>query len=130
MSASNYTLAGSAHSRVEHAYETVTLQCPDGRVIVIAWFYGDPAAAVIDRRERLCVVVGCGLLVYYLGPPFTPYRDDTGPPQWYELGHGPGDDWWLAEVTQVSDDTVRLVDEQGAAYELRVDDRSVRKLAP
>ena len=85
------TLAESSKYKIEYEYETVFLIHSAGQT-VIGDFYGDPVAAVIDNDERWCAIVGCGLILYYLIPPFKPYEYDCMTKQWVEFHRIPPDD--------------------------------------
>ena len=131
-------LAQSRNYAIAHEYEDAFLVLPGGRRVLVGSFYGDPACALIDHRERWCVVAGCGLLVYFLREPFRP-ADEIGPgkrpelsrPQvcpseqyaWVHPSWG-GDPWWVEAVYQPSDDAVRFVVDPASAlagvYELRL----------
>jgi hypothetical protein len=117
-------LARSRNFAVAHEYEDAFLALPDGRRVPVGNFYGDPACALIDQRERWCVVAGCGLLVYFLREPFWPA--DVFPSEqyaWVRPSWG-GDPWWVEAVYQPADDLVRFVVDpasvRAGVYELRL----------
>jgi hypothetical protein len=117
-------LTRSDNYAVVHDYEDAFLILPNGRRVPVGSFYGDPACAVIDRRERWCVVAGCGLLVYFLHEPFRPADVfPSGQYAWVRPSWG-ADPWWVEAVYQPSDDAVRfMVDPHGphaGVYELRL----------
>lgn len=125
-----HTLAQSVHYRVEHEFEVVSLQdSRKGRWTVIGDFYGDPDAAIIDQQEQWVVMVGYGLIIYYLREPFLPYKYDLHNNQWVEMFRNPKDIWWIEAVHQVSEDEVKLsVDpnsEQAGHYLLNMQNLSV-----
>ncbi|KAB8145747.1 hypothetical protein F8S13_01310 [Chloroflexia bacterium SDU3-3] len=91
MSAHQHTLAQSQRYRIYHEFEAVFLDTPDRKSIVIGDFYGGPTAAIIDRDERCCEVVGCGITLYYLRSPFQPYQIDARSPQWATFHSGATD---------------------------------------
>lgn len=91
MSAHQHTLAQSQRYRIYHEFEVVFLDTPERRGIVIGDFYGDPAAAIIDRDEQWCVVDGCGITLYYLRSPFQPYAISQRSPQWATFHNGATD---------------------------------------
>ena len=103
-------LAESEHYRVEHEFEVVTLHdLRHGRFVRIGDFYGDPEAAVIDQQERWVVMIGCGLILYYLHEPFLPYIYDKCNHQWVEMFRDPSDIFWITSVKQVAADVLDFV---------------------
>ncbi len=128
-------LARSEHYAVSHEFEVVFLDRPSGPRVVIGDFYGDPIAAVIDCRERWVAAVGCGIILYRLREPFTPYEYDKKTKQWWEALRGPEDVWWIKAVYQVEDDNaVRFVvdrgDKHAGVYQLDVDPLSISRVIP
>ncbi|HUT87936.1 MAG TPA: hypothetical protein VMY37_00425 [Thermoguttaceae bacterium] len=127
-------LARSEHYTVSHEYEVVLLDRPSGPQVVIGDFYGDPAAAIIDAHEKWAIVVGCGIVLYWLRKPFTPYEYDKKTNQWWEAHRSPPDEWWIETVYQVAGNTVRFVVDPAAAvagvYELDVESLSIVKVIP
>jgi hypothetical protein len=102
------TLAESSKYKIEYEYETVFLIHSAGQT-VIGDFYGDPVAAVIDNDERWCAIVGCGLILYYLKPPFKPYEYDCKTEQWIEFYRTPPDDWWIEDISQKDKNEIEFV---------------------
>lgn len=102
------TLAESVKYKIEYEYETVFLLHPAGQT-VIGDFYGDPVAAIIDKDERWCAIVGCGLILYYLKPPFKPYEYDCKTKQWVEFHRTPPDNWWIDNVNQKDKNEIEFV---------------------
>lgn len=103
-------LAESENYRVSSEYETVFLtrkSAPlraSSRDIYIGDFYGDPCAAVIDAAERFVISVGCGLIVYRLAEPFTPYSYGAPNAQWIELFRDkPGQALSLCDIVQTAE---------------------------
>jgi hypothetical protein len=127
-------LARSSHYTVSHEYEVVLLDRPSGPAVVIGDFYGDPVAAIIDAEENWAIVVGCGILLYRLREPFTPYEYDKRCDQWWEAHRSPPDVWWIECVYQVVDNTVRFVVDPttpvAGVYELDVESLSIAKIIP
>lgn len=104
-------LCETEHYWVEAHDESVVLSgpgVPDN--LIIGDFYGNPREAMIDAEERWCVMVGCGLIVYRLGDPWTPYRYSRPPDgqvpmslihrgeQWWEYGREREDAVWLDSI--------------------------------
>ena len=120
---SNWTIAESEHYIVKGDYESSNLyRKSDGkRVAGIGHFYGDPEAGIIDKNEKFCVVVGCGVIVYRIKEPFQEYDYDKESEQWYEFGRGPENIYWVDEVQQIGDTTVELTDADGNKRILEID---------
>jgi hypothetical protein len=61
-------------------------------VVVVAGFYGGPAAAAVDDEVRWCVSVGwTGAVIYSLKPPWTDYIYRSSPnDQWWDIGQESG----------------------------------------
>jgi len=128
----NHILARSEHYTVSHEYETVYLNLPSGKRVVIGDFYRDPEAAAIDADEKWTVVVGCGLILYRLRPPFEEYEHNTSSDQWWEAHRDPPTQWWIESVYQASPNAVRFVVDPAAAnagvYQLDVDSLSIERI--
>lgn len=119
-------LAESKNLLVKNEYEKVFLIFKSNRrKIYIGDFYGDPQAAVISNDERFCVMVGCGLIIYYLQEPFEEFRYNVSTRQWKELFREKGKEWWIENVELIDDSTiiftVEEVDtENGGRYKMNV----------
>ena len=69
-----HKIAESMHYEVYREYETVLLKMKHlERTVTIGDFYGDVGKVIISPEEECCVMAGCGVIVYYLNEPFTPY---------------------------------------------------------
>ncbi len=67
-------LAESKNYIVFHEYEMVILKIKKlEKEILIGDFYGEPQMAVISQQETYCAICGCGVIIYYLQPPFIEY---------------------------------------------------------
>lgn len=97
-----HTLCRSPHITVDHEFETVWAHGPGvpGQP-TIGDFFGDPFGAAIDDAERWCVMVGCGVIVYKLAPPWQDYNYDLTTDQWWEAYREPDDILWMADVRHV-----------------------------
>ena len=93
-------LAQSRQYRITSENEAVYLTLPSGQVVCMGDFYGDPRAALIPWHEEWCIVVGCGLLVYYLHAPFAANTSSIATPQWTELFRTAHQEWWFEAVYQ------------------------------
>ena len=133
-------LAQSKHYRVVHEYETVFLIGATQHAIPVGDFYGDPHAALIDQHERWCIMVGEGLIVYYLRQPFSPYVRPpsylppalTASEQWATRFRDTKEIWWIDAVYQVGDNLVRFVvdsaSEYAGVYKLSIPDLAVNQV--
>ena len=132
-SPSERLLAESPGFEVRSEFESVwVLRKGRGEKVVIGDMYGDPECAVIDKDGAWCVVAGHGLLVYRLCEPFAPRGEEGPSEQWSEFGSDPDDSWWVSEVVQVDERTVRFTvdagDEHAGVYVLDVDSMTVRSV--
>jgi hypothetical protein len=127
-------LAQSKNYTITHHYEVVYLIRPSGNLVSIGDFYGDPQAAIIDKHEKWAIVVGCGMVLYWLRNPFTPYEYDQKTEQWWEAYRSPPGEWWIESVYQVTDSKVRFVVDpwsvHAGMYELDVETLIVTQLIP
>lgn len=140
-------LAESEHYIVGHSWEMVFLEFKTpilrttGKLfkrtitineVYIGYFYGDPAAAAIASDESFCVIVGCGMLIYYLKEPFKEYNLDKSTEQWKELFREKGTEWWIDDVEVTRNSTILFTVEKenllnGGKYELDVATMNIRK---
>ena len=127
-------LARSENYAVSHQHETVFLDRPCGPKVTIGDFYGDPEAAIIDFQEKWVIIVGCGIILYWLREPFTPYEYNRVTDQWWESHREPPDVWWIESVYQVSESIVRFVVDPYSAiagvYDLDVESLSITRIIP
>lgn len=116
-------IAESKNYIIKGTYEDASLiRKSDGsRIAWVGDFYGNPADGIIDKNERYCVTVGCGVIVYKLREPFEDYMYDTVTDQWYEFGRGPENTEWIEEVDQISDNEVEITDEEGNSRIITID---------
>ncbi|MCH5348052.1 MAG: hypothetical protein J1E40_01900 [Oscillospiraceae bacterium] len=107
------TLAECKRYAVISEYETVYLIDKTANTkIIIGDFYGDPNGAIIDPNEKFVVMYGCGIIVYFLVPPFKEYTYNTKTAQWFEIGRNE-DIMWIQKVLQISDKKIKAVLENG-----------------
>ena len=105
-------LAQSAHYEIDSEYESVFLTVRQtGRRVLIGDFYGDVEKAVISPDESYCAMVGCGVIVYDLREPFTPYAYHTPSDQWKEFDRD--GKLWYTDVTIVKGRTLSVTPENG-----------------
>lgn len=84
--------------------------------MIIGDFYGEVEKAVISPDESYCVMVGCGIIVYFLKEPFMPYEYDIKTSQyceWYREGNV-----WIEKVEINNDDTILVKTESGRNIEI------------
>ena len=119
----SWKIAESENYIIKGEYEDASLiRKTDGsRITCVGDFYGDPAAGIIDKNEKFCVTVGCGVIVYRLKEPFEDYMYNTITDQWYEFGREPDNTEWIEEVKQISDDEVEITDEDGKVRIIKID---------
>ena len=79
-------VAESKHYIICKEYETVFLLRKRSEKVIakIGDFYGDVEKAIIAPSEKYCVMAGCGIILYYLRPPFVSYRYGKKTDQWKE----------------------------------------------
>lgn len=87
-------LAESKNYIVFHEYEMVILKIKKlEKEILIGDFYGEPQMAVISQQETYCAICGCGVIIYYLQPPFIEYEYHKKISQWKEWGREKQEIW-------------------------------------
>ncbi|HBF38585.1 MAG TPA: hypothetical protein DDW50_14860 [Firmicutes bacterium] len=117
-------LAESKNFRVTSEYEKVSLNFKNcKRDIYIGDFYGDPQAAAISCDESFCVMVGCGLIIYYMHEPFEDFRYNASTRQWKELFRENERTWWINEAEILDKLTIAFTVEEadkenGGRYKL------------
>ena len=130
----SHILARSEHFAVSYDQEIAYLEPTDGRRVVIGDFYGNPKSAVIDWEEKWVVVVGCGLILYWLREPFRACASPTHLAQCREFHRLAPDAWWIEAVYQTSETTVRIVVEatgdHAGVYQFNVEDGSIHRIIP
>ena len=99
-------LSQSKSYKIIHLYESAyiaPLQSSDiYQYIEIGDFYGNPEVAIIDQNEKWCAVGGCGLIIYFIQEPFTPYQYDQECSQYFEIHRSPPSIWWIEDLQQIS----------------------------
>ncbi|EEQ60175.1 hypothetical protein CBFG_03887 [Clostridiales bacterium 1_7_47FAA] len=107
-----HKIAESMHYEVYREYETVLLKMKHlERTVTIGDFYGDVGKVIISPKEECCVMAGCGVIVYYLNEPFTPYGYDKRCGQWKEWYRA--GDTWVEDVVLENDGTIVIQLENG-----------------
>ncbi|MCH7314596.1 hypothetical protein [Acinetobacter sp. ANC 3882] len=99
-------LTQSKNFKIIHLHESVYIAPLESTCIKdyieIGDFYGNPEVAIIDHHEKWCAIGGCGLIVYLIKEPFTPYQYDQPTSQYFELHRNPPSIWWIDAIQQVS----------------------------
>ncbi len=106
-------MAESEHYTVLKEFETCILLFKDRsrRAVSIGDFYGDADFALIDKNEMFVVTGGCGIVIYRLQEPFERFRKGKKTEQWIEIGMDKEE--YYDSVTQIGDNAVRIIDEDG-----------------
>lgn len=92
-------MAESHKYEVLAEYETVTLKIKEtGKEVVIGDFYGDVEKVVISEDESFCVMVGEGVIVYFLKEPFYEYSTEKCANQWIEYKRDMKNLVWFIDV--------------------------------
>lgn len=117
-------LAESEHYRVYHEYENVIMKIKKSlKKIQIGDFYGDPQMAIISEDEKVCIICGCGIIIYYLREPFREYEYHTQTEQWREWGRNNAEaDIWIESVRYIDNKTIEIIAESGDIYLLNIYD--------
>lgn len=98
---------------VTHTYETVYLINKfNYSKIIIGDFYGEPNGAIIDADECFVVVYGCGVILYFLQPPFQEYSYETNTSQWLEWGRIKPI-MWVDKVVPLDNNRMKIILENG-----------------
>lgn len=105
-------LSQSKSYKIIHLYESAyiaPLQSSDiYQYIEIGDFYGNPEVAIIDQNEKWCAVGGCGLIIYFIQEPFTPYQYDQECSQYFEIHRSPPSIWWIGDLQQISQSKILI----------------------
>ena len=102
-----------------HDFEDRSGQCKDHPWKTFQYFYGDVEKAIISPEERYCVMVGCGIIVYFLSEPFNPYEYDRKCSQWkewYKIG-----DIWIQDVMLENNGLIEIQMENGKKEKIQID---------
>lgn len=116
-------LAESEHYRVYNEYENVIMEIKKShRKIQIGDFYGNPQMAIISEDEKVCVMCGCGIIIYYLREPFREY-EYRHTQQWKEWGrNNSGAEMWVESIRYIDNKTIEIVAESGDICQLNIYD--------
>jgi len=108
-------IAQSDHYYIKGIYESANLYLKSDNkyITTVGDFYGNPEDGLIDWKERFCITVGYGYIVYYLRSPFEKYSYHRDTTQWLEGRRENNSIRWIERVRQISDNEVELTDEYG-----------------
>lgn len=113
-------IAESMHYEVYKEYEAVLLKVKtSNKIVTIGDFYGDVEKAIISPEERYCVMVGCGIIVYFLSEPFNPYEYDRKCRQWKEWYRN--GDIWIQDVMLENNGLIEIQMENGKKEKIQID---------
>jgi len=70
--------------------------------------YGNVTCGVIAPDQSWCATGGCGVIVYYLRPPWEPYDYDRQTNQWFELERDPDSFLSVTDMEMLDDDHIKL----------------------
>lgn len=114
-------LAESKKYIIFNDYETVILKIKElNKEILIGDFYGDPQMAIISRNETICVMCGCGIIIYYLQEPFEKYEYNKQASQWREWGRTPGEEIWVENIKFIDDKTLEIETENNELHKINI----------
>ena len=117
-------LAESENYKIFNEYENVIMQIKEtNKKLQIGDFYGDPQMALISEDEKVCVMCGCGVIIYYLKEPFREYEYHTQTEQWREWGRNNAEaEIWVESIRYIDNITVEIIAESGDIYQLNLYD--------
>ncbi|MBC9229486.1 hypothetical protein HI850_009120 [bacterium SPL81] len=117
-------LTESDHYKIIHLYEAVFIAPIDSNNIneytEIGDFYGEPEVAIIDQNEKWCAIGGCGLIIYFIQEPFTPYQYDQKCSQYFEIHRSPPAIWWIEDLQQISPSQILITLENSETHILDI----------
>lgn len=117
-------LTESDHYKIIHLYEAVFIAPIDSNNIneytEIGDFYGEPEVAIIDQNEKWCAIGGCGLIIYFIQEPFTPYQYDQKCSQYFEIHRSPPSIWWIEDLQQISSSQILITLENSETHILDI----------
>ena len=117
-------LTESEHYRIFNEYENVIMEIKKShKKIQIGDFYGNPQMAIISEDEKVCVMCGCGIIIYYLREPFREYEYHTQTEQWREWGRNNLEaEVWVESIRCIDNKTIEITAESGDIYQLNIYD--------
>lgn len=127
-------LAKSKNYRLLGDYEHAMLRFNDGSRgdRYIGDFYGDVQCALFSKDEKLCIMGGCGIIIYFLKEPFSEYsyHSENGS-QWKEYGRNKNRIIWVEDLHLIDNGNVLIVvdkagEEQAHDMILNLDDLQLR----
>ena len=113
-------IAESTKYAIFSEYESVILLIKEnGKKVIIGDFYDEVQKAVISQDENYCVMVGYGVIVYFLKEPFTAYNYSSKTKQWKEWYRKRGDNTWIIDVNCLGN-SIELIMEDGSKNRLKI----------
>lgn len=79
----------------------------------VAEMYGDPIDACISKDEKLCVIIGCGAVIYLIEQPFLNYALNCYSKQWIDIA-----DIWFDVIVGMTEQKITLHSENNCYYEI------------
>jgi hypothetical protein len=121
-------LAESEHFTVFNEYEEVYLDFKSrNRQIYIGDFYGGPHAARISNNERFCVMIGCGIIIYYFQEPFEEYAYNATTHQWKELFREKDQECWVNSVEIIDESHILFENDELEKYQYNLESGELTK---
>ena len=93
---------------VHDGYDVCILR-PGRDPVSIGTHFLDPSAFALVRGSRWCASAGCGVVVYFLRPPFAPFVCDEVSAQWWEIGRDPYEPWDVVRLRVLDAHRLRIV---------------------
>lgn len=107
-------LTESKNYIVFYEFEAVILEIKESKdKILIGDFYGEPQMAIISEQEDFCAMCGCGVIIYYLQPPFMEYEYHKQTQQWKEWGRINQKEIWVETIKYVNHFILEIETELG-----------------
>lgn len=122
-------LAESKNYIIFFEFETVMLKVKESKEeILIGDFYGEPQMAVISEDEHFCAICGCGVIIYYLRPPFIDYEYHKQTNQWKEWGRVKSEeDIWVERIKCIDNFVLEMETELGEKIKINPYTLSIMK---
>ena len=116
-------LAESKHYKIYNEYENVIMEIKEtNRKILIGDFYGDPHMAIISEDEKVCVMCGCGVIIYFLKEPFREYDYHVQADPWKEWGRNKAKEIWVESVRYIDNEIIEIESESVEVYRINIYD--------
>lgn len=128
----NYVqLTQSKNYKIIHLQETAYIAPSQSdcinEYIEIGDFYGNPEIAIIDENEKWCAIGGCGVIIYFIQEPFTPYKYDQENAQYFEIHRNPPSIWWISSLQQITPSKLLITLENTGMWVLDISTKQISK---